>query len=256
MSPLPQRKKSADEIAKLREAMGIPTENLGVENPVDPEPVFEEVATEAMSAEKPILAEPWIERPVTLPYNAAPPPAEVPFPIAAGGARPVRSLKRSERTLLPHEEKLEAEEPARVVLPEIGRVVKSLRKSEQLPIIPVENHTPPANSKLPVHRHSDRELDRIRRQSAIQQMQAPGTDPQLQIAHLALVIPGYLFALAAPIGIFFYDVSIALAVSAVLIAAAIAGFIFFRKPMSRHHAAFLAVIVLFVIIFGTLHYFP
>ena len=257
MSPLPQRKKSADEIAKLREAMGIPTENLVLEDFVNIEPVLKETAIPAKIEEKPIPAEQRIERPATLPFTTPLPPAEVPFPMAhAGTARPVRSLKRSERTSLPHEEEHEAVEPAPIVLPENGRVVKSLRKSEQVPIIPVENHTPPANSKLPVHRHSDRDLDRIRRQGAIQQMQAVGVDPQLQIAHLALVIPAYLFALAGPIGIYFYDISIAFTAGAVLIAAAVAVFIFFKKPMSRHHAAFLAVSVLFVIIFGLLHYFP
>jgi K+-transporting ATPase A subunit len=36
----------------------------------------------------------------------------------------------------------------------------------------------------------------------------------------------------------------------------VAAFIGIRKPISRHHAAFIAVIALFVIIFGALHYFP
>ena len=257
MSPLPQRKKSADEIAKLREAMGIPAESLAVEESVGQEPVVKQTAKEPEIEEKPILAELKIERPVTLPYTVPLPLVEVPFPIvSAGNARPVRSLKRSERTLLAHKEELEAVEPAPSATPDSGKVVKSLRKSEQVPIIPIEDHTPPANSKLPVHRHSDGELERIRRQGAIQQMQAVGTDPQLQIAQLVLVILGYLFALAGPIGIYFYDVSITFTGAVTFIAAAIAGFILIRKPMSRHHAAFLSVIVLFVIVFGALHYFP
>jgi uncharacterized YccA/Bax inhibitor family protein len=42
----------------------------------------------------------------------------------------------------------------------------------------------------------------------------------------------------------------------VLISLAVAAFIGFRKPMSRHHAAFISVLSLFVLVFGALHYFP
>jgi hypothetical protein len=33
-------------------------------------------------------------------------------------------------------------------------------------------------------------------------------------------------------------------------------FIFARRPLSRHHSAFIAAMALFVIVFGALHYFP
>ena len=36
----------------------------------------------------------------------------------------------------------------------------------------------------------------------------------------------------------------------------IAAFIYFKKPLSRHHAAFIGVMALFVIVFGALYYFP
>ena len=36
----------------------------------------------------------------------------------------------------------------------------------------------------------------------------------------------------------------------------LAAFIYLRRPISRHHAAFIAVIALFVIVFGALHFFP
>ena len=42
----------------------------------------------------------------------------------------------------------------------------------------------------------------------------------------------------------------------VTVALLIAVFIALKKPLSRHHAAFIAVITLFVIVFGALHFFP
>ena len=36
----------------------------------------------------------------------------------------------------------------------------------------------------------------------------------------------------------------------------VAAFIGARKPVSRHHAAFISVLSLFVLVFGALHYFP
>ncbi len=246
MSSLPQRKKSADEIAKLREEMGIPSANMEIEEVI-----------ESVVAERITLSEATLERPVELPFTLPLPASEIPFPIASiSNSRPVRSLKRSERGTADLQIVPEAVDLSPVHLPETGRVVKSLRKSEQIPIFAPENYTPPVNSKLPVHRHNGHELDRIRRQGAIQQMQAAGADPQLQIAHLAIVIAGYLFAIAAPFGIYFYNIQLALTASALAIATLIAGFILLKKPMSRHHAAFLAVIILFVIVFGALHYFP
>jgi K+-transporting ATPase A subunit len=41
-----------------------------------------------------------------------------------------------------------------------------------------------------------------------------------------------------------------------VLALIIAAIIFFKKPLSVHHAAFITVAVLFVVVFGALHYFP
>jgi K+-transporting ATPase A subunit len=75
-------------------------------------------------------------------------------------------------------------------------------------------------------------------------------------AHPVLIVPGYLFAIAAAVGIYFYDVQKEVAAGGVVLALIIAAIIFFKKPLSVHHAAFITVAVLFVVVFGALHYFP
>lgn len=197
MSLLPQQKKSAEEIAKLREDLGIPG--------TDP-------------AEAPAN-----EVPAALPAESA--PQEIP----AGTAIPSA--------------------------PRASKKVRSLRKSEQLPLA-TKPPEPSPDSSLPVHRHSDDEIMRIRRQEmfAMQTPQPP--NPKLIPAHLALVIPGYLFAIAGWVCFYFYDQPIAATGACVVAALLVAGFIFLKKPLSQHHAAFISVIGLFVLVFGALHYFP
>ncbi|MEO7098855.1 MAG: hypothetical protein ABI162_05805 [Luteolibacter sp.] len=277
MSLLPQRKKSAEEIAKLRETFGIPGQNPVAEDasaPVSipapapvaipaPEPVVETPVAEVIPVTDTIPVVHLDLEPVEtlggpavhldlLPVVAAP---QVHAP------RPVRSLKRSERIpMLSADESEPTEthvEPAPVsanhsLLP---KPVRSLRKSEQVPITPVEIHTPPADSSLPVHRHSDEELNEIRRQAALGP-QSQALHPALTTAHLAVVIPGYLFALGGAVCFYYYELSISITAGCVAAALLVSGFIFLKKPLSRHHAAFIAVISLFVIVFGALHYFP
>ena len=254
MSLLPQHKKSAEEIAKLRESLGIP----------GPSPVEEELPakTPVPAAATKQMAEPLLPGISTDHGLATLPVAEV------HAAKPVRSLKRSERIpvlaveddatldqgIVPLETPaIQTESPPRA--PHAPKPVRSLRKSEQIPL-PADNHPEsPADSKLPGHRHSDKELDQIRRQGVIA-MQAVATHPMTLKAHPALVIPGYLAAAAGAVGYYFYDLHIS--ITAVCVAAALldAAFIFFKKPLSLHHAAFIAVLSLFVIVFGALYYFP
>jgi hypothetical protein len=222
MSILPQHKKSAEEIAKLRESLGVHGEVTPVEESPAPQPT-----------------------------------AEVHPP------KQVHSLKRAEKIPgLPeenHEPHLTLAEPvqasAEPVEPvvHIPKIVRSLRKSEQGPL--PEIHQPPLDSKLPIHRHSEEEIQRIRRQETLT-MQANAGHLLSKRAHLALVIPGYLFAVAGAVSFYFYDFDKAVTAACVGLALLIAAFIFIKKPLSVHHAAFIAVASLFVIVFGALHYFP
>lgn len=239
MNPLPQRKKSVEEIAKLRETLGIPGQELeGNPLPVEARP--------SLTAEKSqIVVEPM--HPVREPKE-------------------VRSLKRSERIPVLHPDGQEAVEklpsaPGAIELPVAvepavhgQKVVRSLRKSEQgLVQVPTVKVVPDSN--LPAHRHSDEEISRIRRMEAIEAM-APHERPRSLSAHLALVISGYLLAVIGAAGVYFHDLPFV--VTAVLAGAAlmIAIYIFIRKPLSRHHAAFIFIAVLFLTVFGALYYFP
>ena len=217
MSLLPQRKKSSEEIAKLRESLGIPG--------ISPE---ETTAATAIAAP---------------PVEAAP---------AHHAPKPVHSLKRSERN--PDAPSTEPLLRSVTVTPQpnVTKLDSPPRKSAKGRIA-----TPTVtDSKLPVHRHSDQELNEIRRREAIAMLAAAKPDPRLAVAHPMLLVPGYLLACAGALCFYDYQFPLNAAASCAGVALLIAAFILLRRPISRHHAAFIAVITLFVIIFGALHYFP
>lgn len=188
MSLLPQRKKSADELANLRESLGISGESPGEE--------------------------------------------ELPAPIAPAAAIP---------------------EPFPLLPAKPPKPVRSLRKTEFVPTPAPAPAARPADSILPSYRRSDEEIQKLRRQDAID---TTVVLPQTQIAHPALIVPGYLAAGAGVVSFHFYQLDIRVTAGCVVLAMLFAILIFFKKTYSRHHAAFIAVMALFVIVFGTLHYFP
>ncbi len=236
MSLLPQQKKSADEIAQLRETLGI-----------SPPPEGEEMAA-------------------AIPLAAAAPEPE---PAKLYQVKEVPVFERAERIPVlaveengppPHSEHPPEAAPLLIAAPTPAphgpKIVRSLRKSEQVPLTPIS--PPAADSKLPIHRHSGKELNEIRRHEALATL-APWTHPQALTAHFALVIPGYLFAISGAVCFYFYDIEkreLRTTAACAAIALLIAAFIFFKKPLSRHHAAFIGVMALFVIVFGALYYFP
>ncbi|MEO0017611.1 MAG: hypothetical protein RLZZ522_894, partial [Verrucomicrobiota bacterium] len=242
MSALPQHKKSPEELAKLRETLGIPPEAGGPAPPSlplplplpEPEPEPGHPTHHSLKHVEPLV--------VPVPVLAAPGggiehlavPAEPPAVVLE--AKPVRSLKRSEREIRPHEAR-----PA------------------------------PAASKLPGHRHSEAEVAEIRRRSAIAAI-AGGGFQLPQSARPPLLAAGYLLAIAgaaAPTLLKLlaslresYTLGDAMSggyhllVACSLAALAVATYIYFKKTLSRHHAAFIAIIAVFALIFSILHYFP
>ncbi|MGL5017964.1 MAG: hypothetical protein ACRDBP_07515 [Luteolibacter sp.] len=242
MSLLPQSKKSAEEIAKLRESLGIvgppPAEDAlpvaaPIPNPLPPAPQG------GASADSPVVAS------LHAAENHEP--------------KPVSSLKRSERShqLPNHHEAAHEKTPpvsaAPLTAPHLPKAVRSLRKSEQGPIAPLP--PPPPDSKLPVHRHTEKEIKQIRRQEMLSGTNLAG-HMRSSAAHPVWIVIGYLLAIAPAIGIYFYDIQKELAGGCAAAALLVAAIIFFRKPLSIHHAAFIAVVVLLVVVFGALHYFP
>ena len=160
MSLLPQRKKSPEEIAQLRESLGIP-------------------------------AFPAAEEPAA----SADPAAQVEeLPAAPAGPKPVRSLKRSE-SILPVAEIPPLAQPAVPVLS--VQPVRSLRKSEQVPVTRLA--APPADSILPSQRHNDDEILAIRRRDAFATLPPPVVNPKLVPAHPALITLGYLAVVAGAV---------------------------------------------------------
>lgn len=233
MSPLPQRKKSTEEIVRLRESLGIPGSGPHEDGPM-PE------------AEPPVDTIVPANHEATVVHENA--PAELPKPAP----QPVHSFKRSEWIALREETRYPASAAAVPSVREI-KPVRSLRKSEQAPA-PLQPEAPP-DSPLPHKRHTDQEIGEIRRREVLAMM---NTQPNARLfpAHPAIIIPGYLSAIAASAGIYFNQFPIVATLALVALALAVAVFIAIRKPMSRHHAAFISVISLFVLVFGALHYFP
>ena len=178
-----------------------------------------------------------------LPIAQPPPEASSPLPSAHPAA------------LLPTLPFPEPAAPAAAILIREAKPVRSLRKSEHAPRPAAPPTTPPADSNLPVQRHSDHELQEIRRRETLA-MLTPVANPKLAVAHPVLIAIGYLSALASAITYTFYYQPLSVSASCVAAALALAAFIFYKKPISRHHAAFIAVIALLVIVFGALHYFP
>ncbi len=265
MSLLPQQKKSAEEIARLRESLGIPS--VAPEEPVQvpqlapPPPVEGPVTPPAVVRHRQHhnLHRPGPDEPhmVPIPVNE---------PVDAKAARlsrpsdgiPVLPVILDGAPAVPHH----PHPPESPVLPASSplpvapslKPVRSLRKSEKLPL-PVLHQPPPADSKLPRQRHNDEELQRIRHQEAIA-LAAKHVEPPRLTAHLAMVITGYLFAIAGVVCYYFYELQMVIPAACVACGFFIAAFIFFCRPLSRHHAAFIAVIALFVTVFGALYYFP
>jgi hypothetical protein len=182
MSPLPQRRKSPEEIAKLRESFGIPT----AEQPPSPEPE---------------------------------PPAPAPPPVqpAAEPAKPPRTLRKADESI----PRLES----------------------------------PPDSNLPHQRHTREEIEAIRRREALAIMNTP-PNRRLFPAHPALIAPGYLATVIAAAGIWFYQFPLWATALCVLASLAISGLVFARHPVSRHHAAFIAVLAVLLLVFASLYYFP
>lgn len=223
MNSLPQRKKSLEEILSLRESLGI----RGVAGPTE---------RPAAATHAPRLAAEPDNGPSLHEVSGSPPvPAVV--VVVPQPTRPVRSLKRAEHTAPPG--------PAPVPDPVL------------------------AAGKLPVRRHSEEELAEVRRRDALAVLSQGGYQPP-KAAHPALLACGYFLAIggaAAPVlldwvslltGSYTLGASFSsgyhLLVGGTLASLPIAGYIGYKLSLSRHHAAFMAVIVFIALVFAVLHY--
>ena len=254
MSDLPRHKKSPAELAKLRESLGIPPDSG---SPADPaEPVAATPPVDLPTAHGPrthhsLKRSERIEPPAPEPVIVA----QVPVLEAPGGA--------IEHLAVPAPETVATHEP---------KPIRSLKRSERMggPVSLPQQRPAPVDSRLPGHRHSTDELLEIRRRSAVAAIAEGGYLPP-QAATKPLLIAGYVLAIggaAAPTLLKLlakltdsYTLGLALSggyhllLVGALAALPIAVFIYLKKTLSRHHAAFMAVTALFALIFATLHYF-
>lgn len=198
MTPLPQRKKTAEEIVQLRDQLGVPT---GVEDQQPERQEPERVAT-------------------TAPAKPSSPPAQQ----ATGNAQ-------SGLWLPP---------PS---YPAAMRLKSPAPQADQ--------------RKLPAKRHSNEELEEMRRREMLSKINEPApTHIKFMAAHPALIAGGYLLAAIGICGFWIKTYPwIAIIIGSVL-ALAVAGFMALRRPVSRHHAGFISVISVLVGVFSTIQHFP
>ena len=228
MSPLPERRKSAEELAELRRSLGI---------------------TDDLAAHAPGAAprrDPAVDEAPPTPENRAlfEPPAA---PLEAPPPKPVKSLRKSER--------LGGDRPRPVPLR--------------------------ADGSLPVRRHTERELMALRKSQPVRTQEVArhlerqeAKWPWLVLAYgggaflLALAFFGHwtrgvpamdlpaeaLAKLAARED--FPQILLGIVWASVAWWALAAGGLAWRKPLSRHHAGFLIILAVLVLVFGTLYFLP
>lgn len=282
MSPLPERRKTPEELAKLRESLGIPAEGppAGAPGVKRDEPADE---TEVEALKSAVFESPEEE---TAAMDAPAPEMETPDPSAEERAEELEDGD---------------EEAAEKLVPEEGEEdpggdlegstepkhpdhlpAHSLRKSAGLAVDQPKPVRHRSDGSLPARRHTDAELMKLRRIE-----KGPEETPVDYLSRRTLALPAVisLYALAVlsvavllmeslwwsrtpPLDLPFgwmrdwviqdwYRVSVmgivgGLAVGSLLFA----GWVAWRRPLSRHHAGFVVIMAVLVLVFGTLYFFP
>jgi hypothetical protein len=107
---------------------------------------------------------------------------------------------------------------------------------------------------LPVHRHSGQELERIRLRGMFETQDHALRLPARR-ERTWIVVGGYLFATSAAIPVY-HKLPIMLPAAIALLSLAFGAYLFFLRPYSKHHGAFIGIVVLFVLTYAALQYFP
>ncbi|MGJ8642197.1 MAG: hypothetical protein ACSHX9_02220 [Luteolibacter sp.] len=221
---IPERKKTPEEIAALREGLGIPDSPPAPPEQAAPPHAAPEIESQTPHRRPPVHLEPEIT-------NTAPEPVAQPvhLDIPAAPAPLADTAKKSTHTL----------------------------RKKELPLAPA----PPVTHKtaIPTHRHDPRDIAEIRKREALAKFNQPEIDPathlRKQTAHPLLYIPGYLLPFGAAFTIykhFHYFIPLALLLASLLLVI----FIALKKPRSRHHAALIFIVIFLTAAFGGLHYAP
>jgi len=259
VSPLPERRKTPEELAELRQSLGIPAE-------APPGP---------LNDSSPPIAKAEAES-----TTASPKPAEAELP-------PRQEVEDApERVELPSEgDEIESlavptEDGEEVVRVGGGGGVKSLRKSAGLAVDQPKGQIARGDGGvIPDKRHSNTELNELRKAA---QLAPPVGEIIPKSAHPVTLVALYgvasLVVLAGILGGVSQSVpvsdlpfewlmravqtdSFSMILFAILCAGAgvfllAAGWLAWKRPLSRHHAGFMTIIAVLVLVFGTLYSFP
>ncbi len=214
---IPEKKKTPEEIAALREGLGIP--GAAVEAAQKPEPS----PTPGSDPGPPASPDPTPDAQGDSPQSDEP-IIHLDVPLI-----PVTSPAQQSHTLRKHETPLAPAPPAthKTDLPthrHDPRDIAQIRKREAL-------------AKLQ-HPGMD-----------------PAIHLRKQTAHPALYIPGYLLAIAVG-AVAYQRVHHITPIVLLALALAITLYIFIRKPRSRHHAALIFILIFLTAAFGGIHYAP
>lgn len=248
---IPKKKKTSEEIAALREGLGIPD---AIPNPGDPR----------SRPEAPIPAP--IEIRVAPPSPATRQPAPSDSPTTHTPPAPQRQplVLDPDHPDAPTKAPLESASREAPIHLEPGEQINrpthpashTLRKKE-LPLAPAPAVT--HRTALPSQRHDPKDIAELHRRDALTQLTGQVPDPAAHLrgitARPLLYITGYLLAIAAAI-LAWQRAHHLTPLILLLLATAIVIYIFFKKPRSRHHAAFIFIIIFMTIAFGGIHYAP
>lgn len=229
MSPLPQRRKSPEEISLLRESLGIPSVMDPPDHPPTPVPQPKEQVTGTVALDAPTEI---IPAAVDTPVVSIEPVTRQAVPVVTPAAPATEIAESAIRLELPPKPNTPRPPTTR----------------------PVPND--PAFSSIPVRRHSHEELEDIRRRDALSAMDATPTHPVFVQAHPAFIASGYLFAGGCAGRLLLVDWPLRATAGCAAASLLIALCILILRPISRHHAGFIAILTLLLCAFATLQHFP
>lgn len=111
------------------------------------------------------------------------------------------------------------------------------------------------DSGLPVRRHTPGEIQHIQRQLMIEAQQIHSNRGMTMRERPWVIVLGYLFTMSILVPIY-HELAIGLPMAMLAGAGSFAVFIFLKRPYSKHHGAFIGMIILFVLTYAMVTYFP
>jgi len=168
-------------------------------------------------------------------------------------------IRQPQASMAPHAHSTQGQmaytQPAQPPRP--PKPVRSLRRAERDPAATKRHHqAAPPYSPIPARRHSREEIQDLIRRDALARLSFQAPPLPFQPAPLWLTAPGYLLAVSAYACLYWTEIPLPATAVLAIMALLIAAYILLRRPLSRHHAAFIGITTLFAIVFAALHYFP